>query len=322
MTTARDVISLALREAGILGVGQTAQSEDISDSFKLLKNMLSQWQKRRWLVPALTDISMPGNDEKSNTIGPNGYYQVQRPVDIKGGYLVQLGTGQTPISLGLRKIFSYEDYIKISVKELNSLGRYFFYDGNWPKGNLFIWPVISSQYEAHFLIERQLAFTGVADGDVVGGTLYTAGTYTEVPLTGSDTGADAEATIIIAGGAVTDVVITTPGRNYVVGNELTAAKADIGGTGSGFTYTITELNADLDYEFELPEEYMEAIHYNLAIRMISMYQVTDPSPQTGVLAKIALKTIKSVNTQVPTLMVPGPLRGRKNGFNLWNPDGY
>lgn len=322
MSTAREICEAALKEAGILGVGQTALAEDINDSFKALTRMIAQWQKRRWIVPALTEITGLGNNQKSNTIGPGGYYDVQRPVDVKGGYLVQQNTGSTPISLQLRKIFSYEDYIRISVKELNSLGGYFFYDGNWPKGNIFIWPVISEQYEAHFLIERQLAFTGVADGDITAGSGYTTGTYTDVPLIGSDTGEDALATIVIASGQVTDVVITRPGRNYVLTNTLTADSDDIGGTGTGFVYTVTELNADLDYEFELPEEYEEAIHYNLAVRLISQYQVSNPSPQTGVLAKIALKTLKVANTQVPKLVMPPNLRGRRWGFNLYNPDGY
>lgn len=321
MTTARSIIELSLKEAGVLGVGQTALSEDTNDSFTLLKRMLAQWQKRRWLVPALTDISMIGNGEKSNTIGPGGYYNIQRPVDVKGGYLIQLNTGQTPISLPLKKIFSYEDYIRISVKELNSLGSRFFYDGNWPLANLFIWPVISSSYEAHFLVETQLAFTGVFDGTIVAGAAYTNGVYTDIALNGGR-GTGAEATITIAGNVVTSVVITDPGRNYVVTDELTVLAADVGGIGAGFTYTITELNADLDYEFELPEEYEEAIHYNLAIRMISMYQVTNPSPQTGVLAKVALNTIKRANTQVPKLTMPATLRGRRWGYNLWNPDGY
>ncbi len=52
MTTARDLIQDALKEATILGVGQTALAEDINDGMKMLRRMLAQWQKRRWMVPA------------------------------------------------------------------------------------------------------------------------------------------------------------------------------------------------------------------------------------------------------------------------------
>jgi hypothetical protein len=58
MTTARDFITLCLREAGVTGVGQTPLPEDITDGFTILSRMLSQWQKRRWLVPNLIDTSL------------------------------------------------------------------------------------------------------------------------------------------------------------------------------------------------------------------------------------------------------------------------
>jgi hypothetical protein len=157
--TARDLISLALKQAGILGVGQTALAEDINDCFQLLSQMISQWQVRRWMVPALIDISAIGNDQKSNPLGPGQYWNVGvRPNDVKGGYIVQLNTGNTPISLQLRKIFSYEEYIRIAVKGLNSLPDHFFYDNQWPYGNVFIWPIPNSTYEVHLLVEAPLNF--------------------------------------------------------------------------------------------------------------------------------------------------------------------
>ncbi len=320
MTTARDIITLALKEATVLGVGQTPLAEDINDSFTLLKNMLAQWQKRRWMVPALVDISNPGNDQRSNTIGPGGYWNIQRPVDVKGGYVVQLNTGQTPVSLPLIKIFSYEEYIRITVKNLNSLPDHFFYDGAFPLANVFIWPIPSSIYECHLLVERQLAFTGIVDGTIVGGTGYVDATYLDVPLTGGR-GTGATANITVSGNAVTELAIIDHGKNYVITDVLSASNTDLGGAGSGFTYTITELDDNLDYEFDLPDEYQEAIHYNLAIRLISAYAVENPSPQTGVLAKVALNTIKKANSQIPTMVMPRGLR-RVGGFSLWNPDGY
>ena len=324
MTTAREVITLALKEAGVLGVGQTALSEDMSDAFTLLKNMINQWQKRRWLVPALDDISLQLDGQRSYTIGATedcDFKVSQRPNQIKGGYVIQLNTGQTPVSLPLAWIPSYEDYIRIAVKDLQSLPDHFFYDGKWPKGNIYFWPIGSSQYEAHILVEKILAFTGIGDGSIAtAGTLYTNGSYSDVPLTGGN-GTGATANIEVVGGVVTDVQLVLPGQDYVVGNILSVDNDDIGGTGSGFTWTVDELNANIDYEFELPPEYMEALHYNLAVRLISMYQVENPSPQTGVLAKISLNTIKVANTQVPSLIMPRPLR-KRGGFSLWNPDGY
>jgi hypothetical protein len=74
-------------------------------------------------------------------------------------------------------------------------------------------------------------------GSVTGGTLYTNGTYTDVPLTGG-AGTGAKATVVVAAGSVTTVTITERGIGYAVGNTLSAAAANIGGTGSGFTVPV------------------------------------------------------------------------------------
>lgn len=75
-------------------------------------------------------------------------------------------------------------------------------------------------------------------GAVTGGTLYKSGIYTGVPLTGGS-GSGALATVTVASGAVTAVLVTTPGINYVAADALSASAANLGGTGSGFTVSVT-----------------------------------------------------------------------------------
>lgn len=77
---------------------------------------------------------------------------------------------------------------------------------------------------------------------IVGGSTYTNGTYTNVPLTGG-TGSGAQATVVVAGTVVTTVTITTAGSGYLVCDQLSAAAANIGGTGSGFTAQVATLAA-------------------------------------------------------------------------------
>ena len=77
-------------------------------------------------------------------------------------------------------------------------------------------------------------------GAITGGSAYTAGTYFDVPLTGG-TGSGALATITVAGGAVTAVTITDGGLQYGVANTLSAAAANIGGTGSGFSVPVASV---------------------------------------------------------------------------------
>lgn len=69
-----------------------------------------------------------------------------------------------------------------------------------------------------------------------GGTLYTNGTYTNQALTGGS-GSGATATIVVAGGIVTSVTIFSKGKNYVVGDTLSASIP----AGSGLIITVNQV---------------------------------------------------------------------------------
>ena len=77
------------------------------------------------------------------------------------------------------------------------------------------------------------------------GTLYTTGTYTNVPVVGgAGTGAIAS-TVVVSGGAVTSITFPASGSGlgYIATDAvlLTIAAANIGGTGSGFGFTVASV---------------------------------------------------------------------------------
>jgi hypothetical protein len=80
-------------------------------------------------------------------------------------------------------------------------------------------------------------------GTIVGGSGYTNGTYTNVPLTGG-TGGFARANITVSGGAVTACTIATGGRGFgfTVGNSLTVSGSPIG-PGSGFSVPVASVTS-------------------------------------------------------------------------------
>jgi hypothetical protein len=92
------------------------------------------------------------------------------------------------------------------------------------------------------------AVGAVVLGTIDGGSGYVDGTYLNVPLTGgAGTGAVASS-ITVSGGAVTAVVLPAAGvgAGYATTNILTAANTFLGppsGTGSGFTYTVTQVSS-------------------------------------------------------------------------------
>ena len=78
---------------------------------------------------------------------------------------------------------------------------------------------------------------------LVGGSSYTDATYTNVPLTGGS-GVNAIATVIVSGGGVTTVTLTTDGNGYISGDQLSATDASLGGGGgSGFTIDVDTVSS-------------------------------------------------------------------------------
>jgi hypothetical protein len=322
-TTARDVVTLALKAAGVTGVGQSPLSEDINDGFTLLNQMLNFWQKRRWLVPNLIDVYAPGNSEQFNSIGPGQYYNSLRPDKIQAAYFKQLNSGDNDVSYYLKPIWSYEDYARIGLKNLNSWPSYFFYDASFPYGRVYIWPIPTSDYEIHLLIKGPIGFkiellVGEIDD---AGTAYTDGTYLAVDLTSVDSfGNGATANITVAGGVVTTVTIADGGDGYKINDFLSVSSADIGGTGTGFVYKVTNVTATVDAEFNMPEDYEEPIHFNLTRRIIAHYQ-RPLNSEVNMLAAAGLKGIKQSNLQLSKLVMPGSLRfNNSNRFYIFNAD--
>jgi len=90
---------------------------------------------------------------------------------------------------------------------------------------------------------NQFTFTGLilTLNTLVGGTVYTNGTYTNVTLTGGS-GSGAKATIVVSGATVTSVTLTKAGNGYAIGDTLSATAASIGGTGSGFSIKVATIN--------------------------------------------------------------------------------
>jgi len=89
---------------------------------------------------------------------------------------------------------------------------------------------------------------GVATvGTISGGSSYTNGTYYNVQMTyvsGPVATTYPSATIVVSGGAVSSVSITSPGLGFTnTGTVLSAPSTSIGGTGSGFTVSVATLTS-------------------------------------------------------------------------------
>lgn len=153
MPTGTDICTTALLRAGVTGVGQPPTADQISRALILLNDMLALWSSKRWLNYAEIDHTLPVTGQTSYTIGPGGNINVSaRPDRIEWGYLRLLNSGTLPVDYPLSQIPSYEDYSQVALKTLQTLTDSFFYDAQFPLGNIFPIPIpnIPSQYELHF----------------------------------------------------------------------------------------------------------------------------------------------------------------------------
>jgi hypothetical protein len=146
-----DLISLSLRTAGILGVGQVALPQDLTDAQNMLMLLMRQWRQKRWLVYRLDWIIFPLIVGKPTyTVGPSaGTPDVAvtgnfRPANIQSVYLRQeVGSGPNsyPVDFPMRNLQSRQQYDAIRLKNLTSWPSSIYYDPTIGSGTLYIWPI-------------------------------------------------------------------------------------------------------------------------------------------------------------------------------------
>lgn len=237
--TGYDLCKTALRKSGAFGTGQTPLSEDINDAFTDLKFMIALWQRKRWNVFHLVDMAFTSTGALSYTVGPSGNFPMtSRPDKIDSAFIRLNPTSALAVDFPLAFISSREDYNDIGIKNLGSFPSAIYYDGAYPLGNAFVYPVPS------------------------------AGTY-EIHLTVKD--------------------LLAP-------------------------------NLALTADINLPDEYYEALVYNLAGRLRPSYQLP-PDPVINALASAALNTIKGANAQIPTLGMPAGVSRGGSGYNIFSDQG-
>jgi len=155
--TPGDIIKLALKQANVLGVGQSASAEDTNDAFDLLNMMMAQWQRRRYLVYHLVETSFQATGALSYTVGPGGNFNTPRPSKLEAAYFRQvIPSAPYQVDYPLNIIRAREDYDKISLKNLNSFPAYAFLDTSYPLANLYIWPLPSSLYQIFITTMEQI----------------------------------------------------------------------------------------------------------------------------------------------------------------------
>lgn len=165
MTTANDIIYLALKTTGVLGLGQTPNTEDLNDAFRILNMMMSQWNRRRWLVYQLVTNSCPANGALYYSVGPGGDFSIVRPDQIESAYFRQnVSTEPNNVDYPLTPLRARENYNEIALKSLGSFPQVYFYESGFPMGHLYVWPLPNNSYTIFITTKVALqSFTSLTD---------------------------------------------------------------------------------------------------------------------------------------------------------------
>lgn len=328
MTTPLDIINLALKDAGVLGVGQTALAEDVNDALQRLNWMISQWAKQRWLVYHLIDLPLISTGAQSYSIGPGGDFETStRPDKIESAFMRQYpGTSTTspapgPVVADGSPFVYVADVAGVMTIAGGTVSALYYSSATINPG----WTVATSPIT-------------LAGGDAVQVVYTVAPTMTFTP---SDP-------VVVPG------VIPNTAVDYKI--QIIKAREDYNrivmkGMTTGFSYylfydsgyplgtlwfwpapqaTVYEMHVSVKQPFEefsslnedinLPPEYKAALHYNLADRLRSAYQLPIPlNDKVAGWAKAALNVIRISNTQIPRLIMPRALRNRRgNTYNVYS----
>lgn len=151
MTTAVDLLTLALKDIGALGIGQSIGPDDTADGLATLNMMLGEWQSERLSVYHLVDTAIQSTGSQSYTIGTGGNFNIQRPVRIETCFARLNAGSASAIDYPVTLLNSREDYSRIALKGLTSFPEYAYYDPANPLGNLIFYPIPDSTFQLHIL---------------------------------------------------------------------------------------------------------------------------------------------------------------------------
>lgn len=166
LSTTGDLITFVLRASGINGVGQTPLADDSNTALDMLRMLMAQWQRKRWMIWAEQGLDVVSTGNDYYTIGPGAEFNIARPDKIHAAWCrMQPFEGPNPVDIHLAIIESKEDWAHVSIKDLKSLPAAVYYDSIFPIGHVRFWPVPPAAiYELHLVVKTPLpTYTTLVD---------------------------------------------------------------------------------------------------------------------------------------------------------------
>src|SRR5581483_4375410 len=165
MSTAQDLVTLALTLSGRLGAGRTPGAAESAVVLGIANNMLDSWSTERLMVVSiqLATYSLTAGTE-SYTIGPSGaVFTAARPVMVQSASIKATVEGQTS-HFPLRVIGQDEFAQQMRYGDQAAIPRTLYNDMGAPNSTLYIYPIPATNTHLELYTWQQFAqFAGLTD---------------------------------------------------------------------------------------------------------------------------------------------------------------
>jgi len=143
--TAFDLVTKAMRLAGVLAAGETPSDDDANDGLSVFNDMVDSWNAQRLAIYTTEthDFSFVVG-QQSYTLGTGGDFDMTRPARIDGISAILINSSASPIEVPLSLISVDEWQNNFPVKNVPGSFPTVCYDsGDFPLRTLGFWPVPS-----------------------------------------------------------------------------------------------------------------------------------------------------------------------------------
>lgn len=156
--TVSRLISLALKDIGVLAEGETASAEMMSDSLDTLRQMVAMWQVDRIMVPVEQRVTFTATGAQSYAIGLGLTVDTPQPVAVESASYTKDGKDY-PLTM----LSSLGEYERIGQKAQSGDPEYACYVRGFPEGTLYLWPQPASG-SVNLIARQSLAdYTALSD---------------------------------------------------------------------------------------------------------------------------------------------------------------
>lgn len=156
ITTARDIITKAMKKVNILASSDVPTAEEIQDGLDTLNNMISLWSiNNNMTVAQIRENTNTNANVASIQIGSGQTWNTARPNSIVDAY-IRIGTTDYPV-----EVLPINNYFDISDKSTTGRPTKLFYDLGATQqanqtGTIYLYPKTDIDYDLHILSNKGL----------------------------------------------------------------------------------------------------------------------------------------------------------------------